>query len=132
MSFNFYRSHLRDIRDRSVLRLFESSDVGGGAMPPGIVPPQTWDQDQSYFSEPEFDSEYQHQHIHKTKVCTQYEADSTRLFDDVMKIRINVNDFRQKLNKMVMPLFIVTSSTTSNSEVIFLNSEIMTSRRSCM
>uniref|UniRef100_A0A1B6KQ65 Actin interacting protein 3-like C-terminal domain-containing protein n=1 Tax=Graphocephala atropunctata TaxID=36148 RepID=A0A1B6KQ65_9HEMI len=61
------RSHLRDIRDRSVLRLFESADVGGGAMPPGIVPPQTWDQDQSYFSEPEFDSEYQHQHIHKTK-----------------------------------------------------------------
>ncbi|XP_054270832.1 coiled-coil domain-containing protein AGAP005037 isoform X5 [Macrosteles quadrilineatus] len=63
------RSHLRDIRDRSVLRLFESADVGGGAMPPGIIPPQTWDQDQSYFSEPEFDSEYQHQHIHKTKVA---------------------------------------------------------------
>ncbi|KAL1116626.1 hypothetical protein AAG570_005098, partial [Ranatra chinensis] len=57
------RSHLRDIRDRSVLRLFESSDVAGG----GLTVP-TWDQDQSYFSEPEFDSEYQHQHIHKTKV----------------------------------------------------------------
>lgn len=65
------RSHLRDIRDRSVLRLFESADVGWGAMPPGIVPPQTWDQDQSYFSEPEFDSEYQHQHIHKTKVSAK-------------------------------------------------------------
>ncbi|XP_076167894.1 uncharacterized protein LOC143146994 isoform X4 [Ptiloglossa arizonensis] len=56
------RSHLRDIRDRSVLRLFESSD---GV--PGIssLPPH-WE-DQSYFSEPEFDSEYQHQHIHKSK-----------------------------------------------------------------
>ncbi|XP_075211350.1 coiled-coil domain-containing protein AGAP005037 isoform X2 [Lycorma delicatula] len=62
------RSHLRDIRDRSVLRLFESSDVtGGGGVPGGLAPPPTWDQDQSYFSEPEFDSEYQHQHIHKTK-----------------------------------------------------------------
>ncbi|XP_039281035.1 coiled-coil domain-containing protein AGAP005037 isoform X6 [Nilaparvata lugens] len=67
------RSHLRDIRDRSVLRLFESSDVsgagaGGGVSGAGMaVPPPTWDQDQSYFSEPEFDSEYQHQHIHKTK-----------------------------------------------------------------
>uniref|UniRef100_A0A1B6EDV0 Actin interacting protein 3-like C-terminal domain-containing protein n=1 Tax=Clastoptera arizonana TaxID=38151 RepID=A0A1B6EDV0_9HEMI len=61
------RSHLRDIRDRSVLRLFESADVGGGGLPTGMVAPPTWDQDQSYFSEPEFDSEYQHQHIHKTK-----------------------------------------------------------------
>ncbi|XP_046396557.1 coiled-coil domain-containing protein AGAP005037 isoform X20 [Ischnura elegans] len=74
------RSHLRDIRDRSVLRLFES-DVnggpGGGVMPGGMVgvpvpgpspaPVPLWDQDQSYFSEPEFDSEYHHQHIHKTK-----------------------------------------------------------------
>nr|XP_024216315.1 coiled-coil domain-containing protein CG32809-like [Halyomorpha halys] len=56
------RSHLRDIRDRSVLRLFESGDVIGA----GPIP--TWDQDQSYFSEPEFDSEFQHQHIHKTKM----------------------------------------------------------------
>lgn len=75
------RSHLRDIRDRSVLRLFESPDInggGGGAMPVGTTPlpgglpahpsPSNWDQDQSYFSEPEFDSEYQHQHIHKSKV----------------------------------------------------------------
>ncbi|BET00501.1 Actin interacting protein 3 [Nesidiocoris tenuis] len=65
------RSHLRDIRDRSVLRLFESDDVVGGGLglgmgiTPGTIP--TWDQDQSYFSEPEFDSDYQHQHIHKTK-----------------------------------------------------------------
>ncbi|XP_035705394.1 coiled-coil domain-containing protein AGAP005037 isoform X5 [Folsomia candida] len=44
---------LRDVRDRSVMRLVNGKD--------------TWDQDQSYFSEPEFESEYQHQHIHKTK-----------------------------------------------------------------
>lgn len=68
----FRRSHLRDIRDRSVLRLFESDDVVGSGLgvgmgiTPGAIP--TWDQDQSYFSEPEFDSDYQHQHIHKTKV----------------------------------------------------------------
>ncbi|XP_024083465.1 coiled-coil domain-containing protein AGAP005037 isoform X14 [Cimex lectularius] len=66
------RSHLRDIRDRSVLRLFESDDVvgTGGGLGLGIMgsgPIPTWDQDQSYFSEPEFDSEYHHQHIHKTK-----------------------------------------------------------------
>ncbi|KAL7038528.1 hypothetical protein ACKWTF_009600 [Chironomus riparius] len=70
------RSHLREIRDRSVLRLFESNEVAAPqALPggPGIPLPQpvpqvgTWDHDQSYFSEPEFDSEYQHQHIHKSK-----------------------------------------------------------------
>ncbi|XP_022167634.1 coiled-coil domain-containing protein CG32809 isoform X5 [Myzus persicae] len=60
------RSHLNDIRDRSVLRLFESAE--GGPLPQGLtIAAPTWDQDQSYFSEPEFDSEYQHQHIHKTK-----------------------------------------------------------------
>ncbi|CAH0385865.1 unnamed protein product [Bemisia tabaci] len=62
------QSHLRDIKDRSVLRLFESADISGGVLPAGLsVVPPSWDQDQSYFSEPEFDSEYQHQHIHKTK-----------------------------------------------------------------
>ncbi|XP_033223057.1 uncharacterized protein LOC117176829 isoform X2 [Belonocnema kinseyi] len=63
------RSHLRDIRDRSVLRLFESSDgmpgpLGGHPGTAGLPP--HWE-DQSYFSEPEFDSEFQHQHIHKSK-----------------------------------------------------------------
>lgn len=30
-------------------------------------------EDPSYFSEPEFDSEYQHQHIHKSKVgCSPF------------------------------------------------------------
>ncbi|XP_055705920.1 uncharacterized protein LOC129803415 isoform X6 [Phlebotomus papatasi] len=70
------RSHLREIRDRSVLRLFESNEVQthhlvpGGPLLPAQLPPLgaiPWDQDQSYFSEPEFDSEYQHQHIHKSK-----------------------------------------------------------------
>ncbi|XP_067006011.2 coiled-coil domain-containing protein AGAP005037 isoform X4 [Anabrus simplex] len=68
------RSHLRDIRDRSVLRLFESADMNGGVLPGagvGVVAPAMWDQDQSYFSEPEFDSEYQHQHIHKTKTSSK-------------------------------------------------------------
>ncbi|XP_065163303.1 coiled-coil domain-containing protein CG32809, partial [Atheta coriaria] len=66
-----FRSHLREIRDRSVLRLFESADVTGGLPMAGIgiaggagVPHF---EDPSYFSEPEFDSEYQHQHIHKSK-----------------------------------------------------------------
>ncbi|KAM7350777.1 coiled-coil domain-containing protein CG32809 isoform 6-T10 [Cochliomyia hominivorax] len=75
------RSHLREIRDRSVLRLFESTEV---AAPPQILPggpgipqplpqttPQHWDQDQSYFSEPEFDSDYKNQHIHKSKIGKQ-------------------------------------------------------------
>ncbi|XP_037880138.1 coiled-coil domain-containing protein CG32809 isoform X2 [Glossina fuscipes] len=75
------RSHLREIRDRSVLRLFESTEV---AAPPQILPggpgipqplpqptPTHWDQDQSYFSEPEFDSDYKTQHIHKSKIGKQ-------------------------------------------------------------
>ncbi|KAL1455582.1 hypothetical protein WDU94_009666, partial [Cyamophila willieti] len=64
-----FLSHLRDIRDRSVLRLFEATDVTGGTLGATLsIQQPTWDQDQSYFSEPEFDSEFQHQHIHKTKV----------------------------------------------------------------
>uniref|UniRef100_A0A8D8FFF8 Coiled-coil domain-containing protein CG32809 n=2 Tax=Culex pipiens complex TaxID=518105 RepID=A0A8D8FFF8_CULPI len=71
------RLHLREIRDRSVLRLFESNEVSapnallGGLDIPQPLPKATgtalWDSEQSYFSEPEFDSEYQHQHIHKSK-----------------------------------------------------------------
>ncbi|XP_017888769.1 uncharacterized protein LOC108630185 isoform X4 [Ceratina calcarata] len=73
------RSHLRDIRDRSVLRLFESSD-GVTGMPgplgiPGSGLPPHWE-DQSYFSEPEFDSEYQHQHIHKSKTAKNSNSNS--------------------------------------------------------
>lgn len=53
--YEFFRSHLREIRDRSVLRLFESNEVAapqvlpGG---PGIPLPQpvpqvgSWDHDQ--------------------------------------------------------------------------------------
>ncbi|KPJ10299.1 Coiled-coil domain-containing protein AGAP005037 [Papilio machaon] len=76
-------SHLHDIRDRSVLRLFESNDIGGGVFPGAVgvgsvsMPaaattcPTTsnWDQEQSYFSEPEIDSEYHH-HVHKSKVSS--------------------------------------------------------------
>lgn len=62
------RLHLREIRDRSVLRLFESSESGGFAMGVGIPGGVGHFEDPSYFSEPEFDSEYQHQHIHKSKV----------------------------------------------------------------
>ncbi|XP_049541962.1 coiled-coil domain-containing protein AGAP005037 isoform X2 [Anopheles darlingi] len=71
------RSHLREIRDRSVLRLFESNEVsapqvlpGGQNIPQPLQPApisSQWDQEQNYFSEPEFDSEFQHQHIHKSK-----------------------------------------------------------------
>ncbi|XP_057670289.1 coiled-coil domain-containing protein CG32809 isoform X16 [Diorhabda carinulata] len=63
------RSHLREIRDRSVLRLFESADVTGGLPMAGIgiAGGVGHFEDPSYFSEPEFDSEYQHQHIHKSK-----------------------------------------------------------------
>ncbi|XP_061382367.1 coiled-coil domain-containing protein AGAP005037 isoform X13 [Danaus plexippus] len=70
------RAHLRDIRDRSVLRLFEATDMGGGVFPgsvgaSSVAMPSTssWDQDQNYFSEPEIDSDYHHQHVHnKSKV----------------------------------------------------------------
>lgn len=73
MSRIYFRSHLRDIRDRSVLRLFESADISGGLPGPGtgIAGGVGHYEDQSYFSEPEFDSEYQHQHIHKSKVSQQ-------------------------------------------------------------
>lgn len=85
------RSHLNDIRDRSVLRLFESAE--GGPLPQGLtIAAPTWDQDQSYFSEPEFDSEYQHQHIHKTKVSRSM----MRLYVYLLpSIRVgNLHDFR--------------------------------------
>ncbi|XP_046977038.1 coiled-coil domain-containing protein AGAP005037 isoform X4 [Vanessa cardui] len=78
------RAHLRDIRDRSVLRLFEATDISGGTFPGamgvGSVPmptgssscsSSTWDPEQNYFSEPEIDSDYhsQSQHVHnKNKV----------------------------------------------------------------
>lgn len=51
---------LRDIRDRSVIRIYEQDVNDGGVY-------STYDQDMSYFSEPEFDSEYQNQHIHRAK-----------------------------------------------------------------
>ena len=80
----------RDIRDRSILRLYETEGMLGLPMsfpsmgmppmpaaaalgspmmaPPHSPPSNSWDPESSYFSEPEFDSDYQHQHVHKTKV----------------------------------------------------------------
>ncbi|XP_037077807.1 coiled-coil domain-containing protein AGAP005037-like [Pollicipes pollicipes] len=52
---------LRDVRDRSVLRIFET-----GATHPPPVNGTSWE-DNSYFSEPEFDGDYQSQHVHKAK-----------------------------------------------------------------
>lgn len=83
--FFVHRSHLREIRDRSVLRLFEATDIGGGAFPEivgvgsvsiPVMPasgtkasgPSSWDQDQSYFSEPEIDADYHQHNVHKSKV----------------------------------------------------------------
>ena len=86
----------RDIKDRSILRLFDTQGpnlplsfpssfsmtgsttslsgplVGMSRLahtsPPSSLNSAWMDHDQSYFSEPEFDSEYQHQHVHKAKV----------------------------------------------------------------
>lgn len=74
------RSHLRDIRDRSVLRVIEKSDgITGlsttlGPITSGVSSVSSNWEDQSYFSEPEFDSEFQHQHIHKSKVSNSQSA----------------------------------------------------------
>lgn len=54
----YFRSHLREIRDRSVLRLFESNEVNAPqALPggPGVPQPlpqtgQPWDQDQVFLA----------------------------------------------------------------------------------
>ena len=96
----------RDIRDRSILRLYETDGMMGlpmsfpstlplpmgiptaaygHGMPPMPVaaglhspmithspPSNSWDPESSYFSEPEFDSDYQSQHVHKTKVLVQF------------------------------------------------------------
>ncbi|XP_022123972.2 coiled-coil domain-containing protein AGAP005037 isoform X8 [Pieris rapae] len=75
-----HRAHLRDIRDRSVLRLFESKDLNGGVFPgalgvgsvrlPALAATNSSNanlEDQStYFSEPEIDSDHIH-NIHKAK-----------------------------------------------------------------
>ncbi|XP_076327421.1 uncharacterized protein LOC143234172 isoform X3 [Tachypleus tridentatus] len=55
---------LRDIRDRSVIRIYEQNRNEGDGF-------STSDQELSYFSEPEFDSEYQYQHIHRAKNLRQ-------------------------------------------------------------
>ncbi len=60
---------LRDVRDRCVLRIYEHGvngpqPVGG----PASLPTPWNDSEQfGYFSEPEFESDYQSQHVHRTK-----------------------------------------------------------------
>ncbi|XP_076326049.1 uncharacterized protein LOC143233580 isoform X3 [Tachypleus tridentatus] len=54
---------LRDIRDRSVLRINEQSVNGEEGFN------SSCDQELSYFSEPELGSEYDHQHVHRAKQC---------------------------------------------------------------
>ncbi|VVC93814.1 unnamed protein product [Leptidea sinapis] len=76
------RPHLRDIRDRSVLRLFEAKDLSGGVFPGALgvgsvrLPAAANSsasanlEDQStYFSEPEIDEHIQH--VHKAKKPTE-------------------------------------------------------------
>ncbi|XP_014669094.1 PREDICTED: coiled-coil domain-containing protein AGAP005037-like isoform X18 [Priapulus caudatus] len=53
---------LRDIKDRCLLRIH---DRGSGDIEEPLQPPD----DLNYFSEPEFDSNYQSQHVHKTSVA---------------------------------------------------------------
>lgn len=55
----------RDIRDRSILRVFEGDGVNGqGAGPPsGSV----WDSTESYFSEPEMESGFQQHQANQGK-----------------------------------------------------------------
>ncbi|XP_045509778.1 coiled-coil domain-containing protein AGAP005037 isoform X2 [Colias croceus] len=75
------RAHLRDIRDRSVLRLFESKDLNGGVFPgalgvgsvrlPALAATSSstanLEDQNTYFSEPEIDSDHLSQHVHKSK-----------------------------------------------------------------
>ncbi|XP_038216291.1 coiled-coil domain-containing protein AGAP005037 isoform X3 [Zerene cesonia] len=75
------RAHLRDIRDRSVLRLFESKDLNGGVFPgalgvgsvrlPALAATSSsaanLEEQSTYFSEPEIDSDHLSQHVHKSK-----------------------------------------------------------------
>ncbi|XP_047523861.1 coiled-coil domain-containing protein AGAP005037 isoform X5 [Pieris napi] len=75
-----HRAHLRDIRDRSVLRLFESKDLNGGVFPgalgvgsvrlPALAATNSsnanLEDSSTYFSEPEIDSDHIH-NIHKAK-----------------------------------------------------------------
>ena len=68
---------LRDVRDRTVLRIYEQDMVNGSWQPVGGVrpehpilhqqPPAYLDNDPSYFSEPEFESEFQNQHVHRAR-----------------------------------------------------------------
>lgn len=71
---------LRDVKDRSILRIYEQGvngpQPGGGGLPiptdgdgggGGGVGPHDGGESYGYFSEPEFDSEFQSQHIHRKR-----------------------------------------------------------------
>ncbi|CAG2162407.1 unnamed protein product [Oppiella nova] len=59
----------RDIRDRCVLRIYEHGVNGPQPVGGHANMPNTWSDCEQfgYFSEPEFESEYQSQHIHRGK-----------------------------------------------------------------
>jgi hypothetical protein len=118
-SFLFYDLfRFRDIRDRSILRLFETDELKQpfnfqSALPISLsqlsflddgealldandldqpldrcnprlmisspLSSGTWDE-MSYFSEPEFESDYRPQHVHKAKVLVQRFVDSFQPF----------------------------------------------------
>ncbi len=65
---------LRDVKDRVILRIYEQGvngpQPGGGGLPIAFqnqsVPPEPGE-NYGYFSEPEFDSEFQSQHVHRKR-----------------------------------------------------------------
>jgi len=59
---------LRDVKDRSVLRIYEQDGPNGVWQPVGgVTNALNNETDPSYFSEPEFDGDNQTQHIHRAK-----------------------------------------------------------------
>ena len=79
----------RDIRDRSVLRVFEGDGVNGGGG-------SAWDSsgDQSYFSEPEFESDFHHSH--KSKVSLLIYISFIKVLRNVIENKIIVEQQRIK------------------------------------
>lgn len=65
---------LRDVKDRVILRIYEQGvngpQPGGGGLPIAFTnqsaPPEPGE-NYGYFSEPEFDSEFQSQHVHRKR-----------------------------------------------------------------
>ena len=125
----------RDVRDRCILRLHEVDEMKAPYDPAGHsspVPDPTlansgtgrllaptypanngsWN-DLSYFSEPEFDSGYRHQHIHtKPAAATQQRVSISHLSQLVIFLKI-IHDIFQHLF-MLLPLKIANSWHTVN------------------